>query len=285
MGLRRSTSGARPVVCWRMLGSPAPGGTTTLVGKLRWRRARRRATPLPSGSIRSRIMQSGGDASSSRIASASVTATATSQPRWLRIARSAPYVAGSSSTIRTVGLGVAGDDAVGGEVGSLAAGIGVVADAVAAASSMDEGSVESKGESASGARLADERELSTEVPRQPPRDGKPQTESFTAIAGIVVGLEELLEQPLLVLRRNADAGVGDGDLDVAARGAGRAHEHPHFALARELDRVADQVLEDALDLHAVGAGDDRVAIAGTPCGRRRRRHGSLQEQAGALGGR
>ena len=68
-----------------------------------------------------------------------------------------------------------------------------------------------------------------------------------------IGLGEGREDPRLVVRRDADSRIRHGELQehlrglAAARSSGGAqagHAHRHFALRRELDRVADQVRQD-----------------------------------------
>src|SRR5262245_29374046 len=67
-------------------------------------------------------------------------------------------------------------------------------------------------------------------------------------------LAELLEDRVLILRRDPDASVADGYLHTAVGGR-RPHVDP-TALWRELDRVREQVQQHLLDFALVGA--DRV---------------------------
>src|SRR5262249_31738589 len=80
----------------------------------------------------------------------------------------------------------------------------------------------------------------------------------------------LLEDRLLILRRDAHASVGDGDLGHAAVHRG-AHVDP-TALGCELEGVGEQVQEDLLRLALVGADRaerlvDRSAEGGAAAGR------------------
>ena len=72
-----------------------------------------------------------------------------------------------------------------------------------------------------------------------------------------IGLLERLEDDLLLLRRNADAGIGDLERDdgrrltedrvIRAPAADRRRDvQPHAALLGELERVRQQVLEHLL---------------------------------------
>jgi hypothetical protein len=49
--------------------------------------------------------------------------------------------------------------------------------------------------------------------REPAGDGEAELRAAEALRGRGVGLTEPLEQPRLLLRRHADAGVGDQQLD------------------------------------------------------------------------
>src|SRR6266436_6189129 len=80
-----------------------------------------------------------------------------------------------------------------------------------------------------------------------------QREAETGALALVRGvahLAELLEDRLLVLRRDADPGVGDRHLDGAVRGQ-RTHVDP-AALGGELHGVGQQIQEDLLELALVG---------------------------------
>src|SRR4029078_7809431 len=70
-------------------------------------------------------------------------------------------------------------------------------------------------------------------------------------------LAELLEYGVLILGRDAHAGVGDRDLGIGIASAGPNFDLP--ALRRELQRVGQQVQQYLLDLSLVG--DDRAQIA------------------------
>ena len=77
---------------------------------------------------------------------------------------------------------------------------------------------------------------------QPAHDRQPQAVAALQVALGVADLLEVAEDPLLRLRRDADAGVAHLDAPaVAAAPAGQQHA----AVRRELERVVDQVAEDA----------------------------------------
>ena len=86
---------------------------------------------------------------------------------------------------------------------------------------------------------------------------RPRPGAAVLAAGAAVGLLEGLEDDLLLVRRDADAGVGDRERDHGRRAAedrvlagpaagGRADAQPHAALLGELERVGQQVLEHLL---------------------------------------
>ena len=89
-----------------------------------------------------------------------------------------------------------------------------------------------------------------------------------------VRAREELEDGLAALRRHAGAAVGDGELDALA---GRRDRHQDLrARRRVLDRVGEQVLDDALHLRRVDVGDrglgadvHLVAFVAVPGGRMR----------------
>ena len=87
---------------------------------------------------------------------------------------------------------------------------------------------------------------------QPPREREAQAGPLDLV-GPGADPPELLEDPLLILGSDADAGVADGDLDLVVDATRADLDAP--AVRRELDRVGDQVDHDLLDLALVG--DDR----------------------------
>src|SRR5580704_5505181 len=99
-------------------------------------------------------------------------------------------------------------------------------------------------------------------------DGEPKPGAAIFAAGRGVGLLESLEDDLLFLQRNANAGVGDLECDntrglIEQRMAGapaaycRRYCQPHAALAGEFKRVRQQVLEHLLQ--ALRVGGERAA--------------------------
>src|SRR5262250_1302213 len=77
-------------------------------------------------------------------------------------------------------------------------------------------------------------------------------------------LPELLEDRLLILRRDAHAGVGYGDLGHAVVHRG-AHVDPP-ALGCELESVGEEVQEDLLHLPFVAPDHAYTVVDGTPEG-------------------
>src|SRR4029450_3150673 len=80
-------------------------------------------------------------------------------------------------------------------------------------------------------------------------EGEAQTRALTLALGLP-DLAELLEDRLLILGRDADAGVGDRHLDGAVRGYCPHGDPP--ALRGELHGVGEEVEEHLLDLALVG---------------------------------
>src|SRR5687767_9311165 len=54
---------------------------------------------------------------------------------------------------------------------------------------------------------------------EPPADGEAKACAAIAARGRCIGLGEVGEQPLELLRSDADAGIGDGELDAAVAAA------------------------------------------------------------------
>ena len=101
-------------------------------------------------------------------------------------------------------------------------------------------------------------------------DGKTKAGAAIFAAGRGIGLLECLEDDLLLLLRNADAGVGDFESDdsggliehrmIAAPAAdGGVDAKPNAALGGELECVRQQVLEHLLQPFGVG-GDAAAEI-------------------------
>ena len=79
-----------------------------------------------------------------------------------------------------------------------------------------------------------------------------------------IGLSERFEQARLRVRIDADAGVVHVDAPaVQGRGVRVAPQaQAHLALRGELDRIAQQVVDDLLQPHGVTDDRDGVAAAG-----------------------
>src|SRR5438132_13952577 len=91
-------------------------------------------------------------------------------------------------------------------------------------------------------------------PGDPPRDG--QSESGAALArSRFVDTKESVEDPILVSRRNAGAGVADGD-GVLRPGKMRLELHPP-AGGRELDYVVKKIEQHAADQFRIAAHGHR----------------------------
>jgi hypothetical protein len=85
--------------------------------------------------------------------------------------------------------------------------------------------------------------------RRPPHDREAEPEALRAVALGIVDLEELLEDAGLLFRGDAEAGVDDHDPNPSAAGAGGDE---HAARLGVLERVRDQVAEDALEQDRIG---------------------------------
>ncbi len=88
-------------------------------------------------------------------------------------------------------------------------------------------------------------------------DGKAEARAAIFPAGAGVGLLERLEDQLLLLQRNSDAGVGDFEGDDrrgmiqdrvirAPASYGSRNIQPYAAFRRELERVRQQILQHLL---------------------------------------
>ena len=115
--------------------------------------------------------------------------------------------------------------------------------------------------------VADQPDLAAEQARDLAADRQAEAGAAVLAAGGAVGLLERLEDDLLLVRRDADAGVADreGDHRLGAverlRGRapaarGRRDLQRDAALLGELERVGEQVLEHLLQ--ALAIGDDRA---------------------------
>ncbi len=123
-------------------------------------------------------------------------------------------------------------------------------------------------ERAADAGRAGQVDLAAEQARELAADRQPEAGAAVLPAGARIGLLEGFEDDLLLVDRNADAGVGHLEGDDAADlrqdamvgippGSGRRDVQPHAALLGELERVRQQVLQHLLQ--ALGVGHDRPA--------------------------
>ena len=96
------------------------------------------------------------------------------------------------------------------------------------------------------------------------QSGRPRPVPLHAALQRAVDLRELLEDQLVVLRRDADAGVGDRKRDRARRRQRCARRHADLAALGELERVRDEVAQDLRDLRSRRC----TAAAGRPARRR-----------------
>ena len=129
-------------------------------------------------------------------------------------------------------------------------------------------------ECAADARRAAQLDFAAEQARQLAADRKPQSGAAIFAAGAGVGLLECLENDLLLLGRNADAGIGDLEGDDGLRLAeNRVCRGPadrrgrnlelNAAAVGELERVGQQVLQHLLQTLGVGhqaASKGRIEI-------------------------
>ena len=94
-------------------------------------------------------------------------------------------------------------------------------------------------------------------------DREPKAGSSVLAAGAGVGLHERLEDDLLLLERNADAGVRDFEADRcrclpehrmlgAPTAMRRRNIEPHAALGSELECIREQVFEHLLQALRIG---------------------------------
>ena len=116
--------------------------------------------------------------------------------------------------------------------------------------------------------VAAQLDLAAEQVRELAADREAEAGAAVLAAGAGVGLLERLEDDVLLLQRDADAGVRDLERDhrgglaehrvVGAPAADRGRDlEPHAALLGELERVRQQVLQHLLQ--ALGVGDDAAA--------------------------
>src|ERR1700694_3321323 len=127
------------------------------------------------------------------------------------------------------------------------------------------------GECAAHARLTFELDLTPEQPRELSADGKPEAGTAVLSAGRTVTLRKGFENRVLLLGWNADAGVDDTERNdllsptqhlvaCAPPGGGDLGDELHSALLCELERIAEQVVEDLLQ--ALRIRGDRIGQTG-----------------------
>ncbi len=107
-----------------------------------------------------------------------------------------------------------------------------------------------RGERGADPRGALQRDAAAEQRGEPPHQRQAEPGAAHAALHRVLELAELLEDALLVLGRDADAGVGHRERDRVV--AGRPRAHPDLAALGELERVREQVAQDLRDLALVG---------------------------------
>ena len=108
-----------------------------------------------------------------------------------------------------------------------------------------------EGERRALARFAFEPDASAVQLDELAREREAEARAFLLVRVVAADLAEFLEHRLLVLRRDADAGVADGDYEHLVRVAAR-DDVDAAAVGRELDRVGQQVEQDLLELALVG---------------------------------
>src|SRR5690606_25543965 len=124
-----------------------------------------------------------------------------------------------------------------------------------------------QGEGAARAGLALQLQLAAEELRELAADREPEPGAAVLAGRARVGLLKRLEYDLLLVERDADAGVDDLERDHALRAVEdrvprrpavprRAHAEPDAPFGRELERVRQQVLHDLEQPLRVGI--DRV---------------------------
>ena len=87
-------------------------------------------------------------------------------------------------------------------------------------------------------------------PDQFPADRQPQPQAVLALAGLA-DLLKTAEHPLLIFRRDADAGIPHADQHRAGIGAGFAGIQRDRSLAGVLDGVGQKIGHHLLDAHRI----------------------------------
>src|SRR5207248_6660145 len=119
------------------------------------------------------------------------------------------------------------------------------------------------GEDAAHARLALDPDVAAREPRELAADGQAQPGASVLAAGRAVGLQEGLEDRMLLVEGDPDARVDDAERDdlggpiegIVRRAPTRARhfgDELDLTLLGELERVAEQVVEDLLQALRVG---------------------------------
>ena len=123
------------------------------------------------------------------------------------------------------------------------------------------------GEDAAHAGFALKPDLASEQPRELAADRQAEAGAAVLAARGAICLRKRLEDRLLLVERDADSGVDDAESDDLRRAVqgvvGRAPpggrhlgDEVDLAFLRELERVAEQVVEDLLQ--TLGIGRDRL---------------------------
>ncbi|OPZ06763.1 MAG: hypothetical protein BWZ08_02215 [candidate division BRC1 bacterium ADurb.BinA292] len=107
-------------------------------------------------------------------------------------------------------------------------------------------------------------------------DGEAEAGSLVAAGGAAVGLREFLEDFLLLVGSDADAGVLDDDQQAAGLFGVDLGPDADGAFFGELDGVADEVDQDLLGAVEVGVGEQFLGIGGADL------EGEVQAGAGRL---
>jgi hypothetical protein len=108
---------------------------------------------------------------------------------------------------------------------------------------------QAESERASGANLAFDPEPAAVKLDELARERETESRSFRSSCARPRGLLEFVEDPRLILRRDANASVAHRDPDLATAGRGGQVDLP--SSGRELYRVGEQIEDDLLDLALV----------------------------------
>ena len=98
-------------------------------------------------------------------------------------------------------------------------------------------------------------QLAAQQVRQVARNRQPQPGAAVLAVRAAIRLAKGVKDQVLLVQRNADAGVFHGERHGSARMT--LHTQRHFALGRELDRVREQVAQDLRQPQRVGVDAGR----------------------------